>query len=184
MQEVNVTGKEIMKLKGLVPLAAAGAAVVLIAGCSPAPGLAAQVEDRTISLAALEETIESCTEAGAQWATVPDQEILSSLVLMQSAKALSDQNQLGITDEDATLSFQQNPGAARMADFEACWEYNRDSVFFSAVLEELTVPTFLEQLAELDVQLNPRFGEWQVNPTDPQNPVGIGGSGSLSVTGE
>lgn len=184
---VSREDKEVMKLKGLVPLAAAGAAVALIAGCSPAPGTAAQVEDRTISLAALDETIESCIAAGAAWEGAPKRDILASMTLVQSAYVIAEEHGFDITRQDAEVVVNSGQSAQAVDDHPACAEYEIDGAFLTLVLWELDTPEYLAELAELDVEVNPRFGEWFVNPQDPSNPYGIGGSGSLSVlspTGE
>lgn len=173
-----------MKRTPLVSLAAAGAAVALIAGCSPAPSMAAQVEDRTISLATLDGLIDSCVDAGLPWDTEPKGAILSSMVLMEATHIVAEERNLGITNEDANVVFQNRMNAEQLAPHQECADYARDSGFLDLVLAEVSLDDFLQDIAAMDVVVNPRFGEWYVNPDDAQNPLGIGGSGSLSVTTE
>lgn len=171
-----------MKLKGLVPFAAAGAVITLLAGCSPSPGTAAQVEDRRISTASLDETIESCVDAGQQqWATLPKQDILSFWILAEASQVIADARELGITEQDAAEVFQQQEGSEQFADYDACAAFQRNSAFLSLVLYEIGDSDFLTDLQTLDIEVNPRFGQWTVDLQNPEGPVGFRGPGSLSV---
>lgn len=171
-----------MKLNRLTHVLAAGAAIALVAGCSPSTATAAVVNGQDIRESRLDAVIEGCTAVGAL-TEEPDlrRSVLENLIVMEGAQEVARQNDLDISEDQINELLQSNAGLAAFLQDDECGDYIRGDANTFLVLQEVSAQSFLEALHEMDIEVNPKYGTWNADPSpDSPNPVGIVGSGSIS----
>lgn len=170
-----------MKSKSLASVLAAGAAVTLVAGCQPSSSVAADVAGHRISVDELENTITGCQEQGLQFRAQEgiESQLLTSMVFNEIARVIADERGLDITDEDAAAVATQSESYAQASGNEQCKQLLQDSAFFQLVIQEIPEEELMEQLASADVEVNPRYGQWNGDDSNGEQ-LGIHGTGSLS----
>ncbi len=171
-----------MKLNRLTHVLAAGAAVALVAGCSPSSATAAVVNGQNIRESTVEAIMEGCVAVGAM-SEGPDlrRGVVENLIVIEGAHEVARQNDLDIAETDITELLQTNPALATFLEDEACGDYIRGDANTFLVLQQVDSQQFLQTLHEMDIQVNPRYGQWTTDPEPgSQFPVGIQGSGSIS----
>lgn len=169
-----------MMRRSLGSVLAAGAALALVAGCSNAASTAANVDGQIITTAQLDETFEGCQAQGVQFPNTdaPKAWLLSSMILNRASRDIAQAKDIDIDDADVQSLASQSQTWVQASKDESCKKLLLDSQYFSIVLDQVTEPTFLEELASMDIEANPRFGQWNADPASGQ--LGVSGSGSLS----
>lgn len=158
-----------MKITRLVP--AAVAAVALLAGCSPTPGTALIVEGTRYTERQIDEMVAGCAEA----LEVPvDQIRRAGVVGTLALGGVFDTFDAEITDEQIKEAAAQM-GSQQLFAVESCRPLALADTKIQ-MLGSLDQQAVMAGAAELDVQLNPRYGQWT-----PESPNLIDPSGSLSV---
>lgn len=178
--------RKTMKLNRLAHVLAAGAAVALVAGCSPSPANAAVINGQNIRESKVDATIEGCMSVGAM-TEGPDlrRAVVENLIVMEGSHEVARQQDLDISESSINEMVQGNPGLAAYMDDEACGDYIRGDANTFLVLQEVDPQTFLEAMHDMDIQVNPKYGQWSTDPTPgAQFPIGIQGSGSISGESE
>lgn len=158
-----------MKLARLALLVPAVAALGL-AACSPAPTTAAEVGGVVITEAALTETVDGCTELGANATRTG---MLTPLVIGEAARQLAADEGVDLGGLDQIMT--SDPQIAPYLANEGCSRVGEAQALLSLLYSELDQAAVVESILGADVTVNPRYGDW--NDT---NGV-IEGSGSISV---
>lgn len=158
-----------MKLSHLAPLTL----ILGLAACSPSPSTAAIVGDTTITQAELDEYTAGCREAGLKEEDVPKVALLNSLIRKKIGADLVAEKKLDISDEKLRDHLDQS-GGRNLLSYPKCAELAISELRMKVILQLVPEKEIIEWIAGVDVELNPRYGQWQVEQGS------IGGSGSLS----
>lgn len=171
-----------MKLNRLTHVLAAGAAIALVAGCSPSTATAAVVNGEDIRESRLDAVIDGCSAVGAL-TEGPDlrRSVLENLIVMEGAHEVARQQDLDISQDQINELLQTNAGLSTFLQDEDCGDYIRGDAHTFLVLQQVDSQSFLQAIQDMDIQVNPRYGTWNTDTSpDSQNPLGIIGSGSIS----
>ena len=140
--------------------------VVALAGCSATSGAAAVVEGEAISVA---EVHEATRQLGPYLQDASPSSVLLLLLAEPTFERVAAENGLGVSDSEARAVLDQlaagagdasggttefGPGAVSVARFTLLQQRLQELPDGAAVLEEVSA-----ELADLDVEVNPRFGE-------------------------
>lgn len=165
-----------MKLTRLVPLVTAAA---LFAGCSPMPSTAAQVGDVRISEAQLERAAEGCESVGLGRDRVGRKALLMSEILGAVTEELAAGYGHTVTDEEAQAVLRETAADSPVLGNAECTRVAANGtklqILVTKLGEQADIAVLQKQFEAVDVQLNPRYGQW--DPTG----AGVTGTGSLSV---
>lgn len=153
-------------------LAVPVAALLFLAGCAPSASTAANVAGTLISESTLTETVDGCAALGVDQSR---QTMLNVLVVGEVAKQAA--RQMGVQIDQAAIdeaaaadpqikALMANPGCARAVE---------TNVVVSLLVPKVDQPELMDNIAAIDVQVNPRYGVW-----DPAT-AAVGGSGSVSI---
>lgn len=159
-------------------LAAVAAAAVLVAGCSPAPSVAAIVGNEEITNEFVDQVISDC-QAAVGGEPLTGQVVVGNLTISAVFDAVAAEAGFEFTDDEVAMMLEQrgmDAATIEMVSGTACMDFVRPvatSMLISSVVDEATL---VAAVREIDVEINPRYGEW-----DPSTGA-VGGSGSLSVT--
>lgn len=161
-----------MKFARLAPAAAALVALAATVGCSPTPTTAAQVGGTTISESELSASLEDCLALGLQ---ANAQQVLVPLVIGEIMDQVGDQYGTPVPEDLIRQMADSDPSLSAVYNSDGCDKVARAQITYSLLISELGDQAVHEAVNATDVQVNPRYGEW-----DPQR-FSIDGSGSLSV---
>ena len=157
-----------MKLTRLVPVAA----LVALVGCSPSPTTAADVEGTIISEDVLSQAVDGCAELGIE---LPRNEMLRTLVIGQVVRSVAENNGVSMDQERIDRAAAGDPEIMHLMGNDGCAKAVETNVLLGLVAEDIEEAKFMEEVMDLEVEVNPRYGDW-----DPEQAT-VGGSGSLSV---
>lgn len=163
-----------MKSARLVP--AAIAAVALLGACSPMPSTAAVVEGTRISEADVERTVVGCAAAvNVEPAQVKRGVIAQILTMGEVSKYLL--ADAGVEEAMVDQIAAQDDSSKQMLANVDCAPLVR-AQGWQTLLSQAAGADILDQIAAVDVQLNPRYGTWA-----PSSQSLFLESGSMSVLG-
>lgn len=161
-----------MKLARLAPAAAALVALAATVGCSPTPTTAAQVGGTTISESELSASLDDCLALGLQ---ANSQQVLVPLVIGEIMDQIGEEYGTPVPEDLIRQMAESDPNLSLVYNSDGCDKVARAQITYSLLVAELGNEAVHEAVDTTDVQVNPRYGQW-----DPQN-FSIAGSGSLSV---
>ncbi len=158
-----------MKFARLAPLV-----VIALVGCSPSPTTAAEVGDTTISTSRVQDVVMACPDV--QGSEITESVALTMLVRTELLRTVGAQHGLDITDAQMLSALKQDEATGGFLQGQpGCADLFKPEVGSMMLSEVIPGEQALKELQEVDVQLNPRFGEWQ------SAEAVVAGSGSLSV---
>jgi len=160
-----------MKLMRLVPVAGAFA---LLAACSPAPSTVATVGGAVITSEDLQRSVDGCAEAGVTAEMLPLKQHVLLLTAGELVRQTADGHGIKISDGEVR-DLAQEAGYADLLGNDQCAKLAYPNVALSLLAAELGQDVVIGELQQAEVELNPRFGQW-----DPET-LGLIGNGSLSV---
>lgn len=148
------------------------AALVVLAGCSPSPSTAANVAGTVITESALSETVDGCAELGVVQSR---QTMLNVLVVGEVAKEAA--RLMGVQIDQAAIdeAAAADPQITALMANPGCAKAVETNLVVSLLVPKVDQQKLMDQIAGIDVKLNPRYGQW-----DPAT-ASVGGSGSVSV---
>ncbi|GEN79702.1 hypothetical protein [Actinotalea fermentans] len=145
---------------------AVGAAVVaaVVAGCAPQPGTVAEIDGRTISEADLDRVTD---ELGPFLNDASRGAVLTALVQSQAGLELGELNDVEVSEERAAeflTSLAKNSGVDATEWSEGSLTIARMQLLGGELAQlpdaEATTAQFQQILADLDVTVSPRYGEY------------------------
>lgn len=161
-----------MKFARLAPLV-----VLALVGCSPSPTTAAEVGDTTISTTRVQDAVASCPDV--QGTPVTEPVALTMLVRTELLRVVGAQHDLDITDEQMLALLKQDESIGAFLQTQpGCADLFKPEVGSQLLSQVIPGEEALKELNAVDVQLNPRYGQWQ------DDQAAVAGSGSLSVPSE
>lgn len=191
---MNVTPRDRSRSRGGAPgtarrrvagaLAAGATLAGLLAGCSTHPGAAAVVDGHEISSAEFAATLEELEPVFGPGGVSP-QVVLQTLVVEPTVVALAEENGLGVSQEDAIALLDASfdgvgaprpesytAGSVAIARWQLAWGNLQGAENGSEIGEDFT-----QRIADLDVEVNPRFGSYDAGTlTGPTTPSWIVGA--------
>ncbi|HMR48059.1 MAG TPA: hypothetical protein PKE40_10945 [Arachnia sp.] len=160
-----------MKLTRLVPVAGA---LALLAACSPAPSTVATVDGVVITSADLQRSVDGCAEIGVTEEALPVKQHVLLLTASELVRQSAEQHGIVIHDGEVRDLAQQS-GFADLLGNDECAKLAYPNVALSLLAAELGQDVVIGELQEAQVEVNPRFGQWDTES------LGLVGTGSLSV---
>lgn len=151
------------------------AVVALLAGCSPSPGTAAQVDGATVSESEVQSVMDGCEALGIPVSEIPRAQFLSNLVMDHAAKKVANEQGVAIDEALTTSYLQQNPQFAPYMGNEECAKLVEPIGTLIALQDHMDTQQLTDELGKVDIEVNPRYGAW-----DPEQQQ-ITGSGSMSL---
>lgn len=151
------------------------AAVVLLAGCSATPAVASKVDGTIIDEAAVTDASVGCDAVLDATANELRRDVVAVLTRGVIAVDLAKANGIDISQQTVESYLQQNqPALVNFYTNEDCGKVATAIGQFEIVGAAMGQQGVLAAVSEYDVELNPRYGNW-----DAAN-VTFAGSGSLS----
>lgn len=159
----------------LVPAAAA----VLLVGCANPNGQTAfQVGGSSVSLGDIDRATDGCVNASQ--GKIGRAEIKTTVAQMMLAgeltRAVEDATGTKLDQSDRDKAFQQQgQGSEPLLANTDCKVAVQGFLDYQALMTKLGAPKLLDEVKKLDVEVNPRYGQWRAEKGSFTN-----GSGSLS----
>ncbi len=154
-------------------LTAAALAVAGLTGCAPSSGTAVQVGDQKISMDTFQADVAACSSLASSdtmsprqvIATTETQAAVGEELLARSGRTLSTAQRDALMTANNLTALNANP---------TCREMGRRLAALYAVVRGSDQNALLQQIKGLDIQVNPRLGQWY-----PEQ-LSVAGSSSLS----
>lgn len=160
-----------MKLTRLVP---AVAALALLAACTPAPSTVALVGGTPVTAADLQRSIDGCAELGITTEQLPERRHALLLAAGELVDQAAEARGISVSDGELTALAEQG-GFADLLGNEECAKLARPGAMLGLLSQAVSQDELIAQIQGIDVEVNPRYGEWDVETLD------FVGSGSLSL---
>ncbi len=158
-----------MKLARLAPLV-----LVALVGCSPSPTTAAQVGDTTITQQRVQDLVASCP--AVQDSEITEPVALTMLVRTELLRVVGANHDIEITDDTMRGLLKQDEATGPfLAEAPGCIDLLLPQAGSLLLSEAVSGEEVVDELGDIDVQLNPRYGQWE------SDQAVVAGSGSLSV---
>ncbi|MFV0407967.1 MAG: hypothetical protein ACK5LN_14300 [Propioniciclava sp.] len=143
-------------------LAVGGAlAALVLTGCSQPPTAAAVVEGTPISDRSVRETIGAlAVGSGVDPAQIPPGDVARSLIVGAASEVIAAEQGVSVEDGAIDAAIAADPQLARVAVVPGTDQYVRGAATFRIVLDKIGEAAYRSALAELDVEMNPRYGSW------------------------
>lgn len=160
-----------MKLTRLVPVAAA---VAMLAACSPVPSTVSLVNGERVSAEDLQRSIDGCAELGYTTQELPVKQHVLFLTAGELVNQVAANHGIEFAEGELRALAQQTQLAGVLGN-EECARLSYPGVSLGLLTEAVGDEEILSELRGADVEINPRYGEWDAET------LSLVGSGSLSV---
>lgn len=149
-----------MKKAARTAVAGVALAALALTGCATSPSNAATVEGVRIADSTVQQVAQGLVAASGAEASVMVRQATYDLVLGEASRQMAASTGTPVSAADQRAVLEQYPAAAAVAATPegAPWG---DAVTMAFVMQErLGVDQFLVELGELDITINPRYGQW------------------------
>lgn len=164
-------------MKKAITVALAGVlAAATLAGCSPSPRVVTSVNGATLD----EAVVQADTAAMAKITGEDPTEIRLTIVMIHSmglaAQEVAKSSGVELTSQEKALVISQNKGMTAWKDTPEAQGFVNSYATYALARAKMGDNGFLAACSQLDVKLNPRYGNWV-----PSKCAVDGNPGSLSV---
>lgn len=152
------------------------AALALVAGCStPNGGTAFEVDGDRVAMDQVDSSADGCARVIKQDASALHGEVARMLLVGSIGRAVAEQAHTAITPAMRSEALARLQGDQLLADPQCATAVNAFADY-AAINQKLGQAKVAKAVKDLDVKVNPRFGNW-----DASRSSFTGASGSLSV---
>ncbi len=167
-----------MKKFGQALVLGAATALILTA-CTPGGNVAYQVGSQQVEVSTVEQAYQGCEQVlGGQGDPQLRSQVLNALIQGSLTAEVAANRGEPNTQEERDAVIELMPELQKMADDPHCRVVVEAQADINLALSKFGQDTVINDLADIEVELNPRYGRW-----DPAQ-LGAGGTGSLAIPGE
>ncbi len=151
-------------MKPIVRLAAPAIAIALFAGCTPSGQTAFEVNGERIGMSAVDSAAKGCEAVGQGQiqASAIKSQIARMLLVGQLARTVAAENDFEIDGAARSAAITQLEGDDLMTNAD-CATAISSFGDFSVAQQRLGAEQLQKEISALDVEVNPRFGQWDAS---------------------
>ncbi|MFV0453060.1 MAG: hypothetical protein ACK5LS_12630 [Propioniciclava sp.] len=133
---------------------------VTLTGCTRPPAAAAVVEGVRVPDELVRQTATVLTGVVGTNPALATTQATYDLTLHEAALVIADENNLRVTDGEVQQVLDGSQMLAAAASVEGGSAWARSIAYTNVVLEDVGREAFIEELQQLDIEINPRYGVW------------------------